>query len=214
MYPRALPLGVYIPGSSWIHRLPAGVKFWALCGFIVFTTFAISSPVAAAAALLLASCGLVIARIPLAVAWGQLWPPLLIMIPLAGFQLWQQGPRTALVVFLSIYANLIAAILLTLTTTISELMDGLERTLAPLGRLGVPVGHLSLAMSLTLRLIPLMLGTIAEVHDARKARGYGASPIAFATPVMIRSLRRAHALAEALAARGVGDGEELRRHKR
>ena len=60
-------------------------------------------------------------------------------------------------------------------------------------------------MSMTIRLIPLMLGTVNEVLDARKARGAGFSLCAFGTPIIVRSIRRARAMAEALQARGVGD---------
>jgi len=97
-------------------------------------------------------------------------------------------------------------VLLTLTTTIEEMMDALERALRPTARLGVPVDTIVLTISLTIRLIPLMLNTINEVLDARKARGAAFSITAFGTPVIIRSIRRAHHIADALWARGAGDG--------
>lgn len=43
------------------------------------------------------------------------------------------------------------------------------------------------------------------VRDAQRARGLAASPRAFAVPLLVRSLRRADAIGEALAARGVDD---------
>ena len=107
--------------------------------------------------------------------------------------------------FLTVYAAVAAAILLTLTTQVSEMMDSFDRVLAPLARFGVPVENITLAMSLTIRLLPLMLSTVLEVLDARKARGATASLTAFGTPVVIRSIRRARAMGEALQARGVGD---------
>ena len=85
------------------------------------------------------------------------------------------------------------------------MMEAFERALQPFAKLGLPVENLSLAMSLTIRLLPLMLGTVNEVLDARKARGAGTSLLAFGTPVVIRSIRRAQAMGEALQARGVGD---------
>ena len=86
------------------------------------------------------------------------------------------------------------------------MMEGFERALQPFAKLGLPVENLSLAMSLTIRLLPLMLGTVNEVLDARKARGsLSTSLLAFGTPVVIRSIRRAQAMGEALQARGVGD---------
>ena len=44
-----------------------------------------------------------------------------------------------------------------------------------------------------------------EVRDAQRARGLTASPRAYAVPLIIRSLRHADELGEALVARGVDD---------
>ena len=128
------------------------------------------------------------------------------LIALLGLYLWwQNGPAQALTTAFGLVATLAAANLLTLTTTLEELMNGLERNLAPLRRFGVPVDTISLAVSVTIRLIPLMANTVNEVLDARKARGAGLSLTAFGTPVVIRSIRRAQSIGEALMARGAGD---------
>nr|WP_275436994.1 energy-coupling factor transporter transmembrane component T [Corynebacterium simulans] len=185
--------------------MPAWVKFVVLIAFIISTTiFAKTIPVAVGcAAVALAVYPL--ARIPARVAWSQLYPPLYLLVALAALQWWQQDLETAVATFFSIYAAIVAAVLLTLTTKVSEMMESFEKALAPLGKLGLPVENISLAMSLTIRLLPLMLGTVQEVMDARKARGAGTSLLAFGTPVVIRSIRRARAMGEALQARGVGD---------
>lgn len=203
--PQNIPLGFYVDADTFIHRLPAWVKFVVLIAFIISTTiFAKTIPVAVGcAAVALAVYPL--ARIPARVAWSQLYPPLYLLVALAALQWWQQDLETAVTTFFSIYAAIVAAVLLTLTTKVSEMMESFEKALAPLGKLGLPVENISLAMSLTIRLLPLMLGTVQEVMDARKARGAGTSLLAFGTPVVIRSIRRARAMGEALQARGVGD---------
>ena len=111
----------------------------------------------------------------------------------------------ALAMFLSIFSAILVAFLLTLTSTVDDIMESVESSLAPLERFGFPVDTVTLAMSLTIRLIPLMFATVGEVLDARKARGAGFSFAAFGTPVLIRSIRRARSIGEALQARGVGD---------
>lgn len=203
--PQNIPLGFYVDADTFIHRLPAWVKFVVLIAFIISTTiFAKTIPVAVGCA----AVALVVyplARIPARVAWSQLYPPLYLLVALAALQWWQQDLETAVATFFSIYAAIVAAVLLTLTTKVSEMMESFEKALAPLGKLGLPVENISLAMSLTIRLLPLMLGTVQEVMDARKARGAGTSLLAFGTPVVIRSIRRARAMGEALQARGVGD---------
>ena len=203
--PHSIPLGFYVDADTVIHRLPAGLKFLILVLFIIASSI-FADTIAAAAAWALGGLALYpIARIPVSIAWGQLAPPLIILVPLAAFQWWQSDVLTAIVMFLTVYAAIIAAVLLTLTTTVAEMMDAFEKLLSPLARLGLPVANISLAMSLTIRLLPLMLGTINEVLEARKARGATSSLLAFGTPVIIRSIRRARAMGEALQARGVGD---------
>lgn len=203
--PKNIPLGFYVDADTIIHRIPAAVKFLVLIGFILVTSLAVHTIGWAALSLALPLALFPIARVPFRVALGQLAPPLYLLVALAVFQWWQKDFTEAAIMFLTIYAAISAAVLLTLTTKVSEMMDSLDRAVAPLGRLGVPVENITLAMSLTIRLLPLMLGTVVEVLDARKARGATASLTAFGTPVINRSIRRARAMGEALQARGVGD---------
>ena len=106
---------------------------------------------------------------------------------------------------ISLLATIAAANLLTLTTTVEALLDSLDKAMQPLARFGVPVDLISLTIALTIRLIPLMLQTANEMLDARKARGAGFSVAAFGTPLVIRAVRRARMIAEALVARGAVD---------
>ncbi|WPF65270.1 MULTISPECIES: energy-coupling factor transporter transmembrane protein EcfT [unclassified Corynebacterium] len=207
MIPRAAmtPLGTYIPGHSPVHRAGVGLKLLAVLGYVLVGVFAVPSVPAAALYVLPCALCYALARIPLSVAWSQLWPPLPILLFLGAFQWWQRDLEHAAVLVITLSASLMAASLLTLTTTIADLMEGLERGLAPLARLGFPAERFSLALSLTLRMIPVQMGTVGEVLEARKARGASWSAQAFITPVLIRSLNRAQAIAEALWARGAGD---------
>lgn len=202
---RNIPLGVYLPGRTPLHRAPAGWKFLALLAIILLSTFLVDTPTMAAAWLAAVAMGYVVARVPLRTALGQTLPVLPVLLVLGAFQWWQRGGEFALTTVLVLFASVAAAALLTLTTTIAELMGAVERGLAPFARFGLPVETISLAVSLTLRLIPLQLATVHEVLAARKARGAGFSVAAFGTPVLVRSIRRARLLAEALVARGVGD---------
>ncbi len=205
MVPKQVPMGVYVPGSSIIHRCPAGWKLLLLLLFIILTTILARTVPLAIGVLTLSALAFLLARIPISITWNQLWPPLPILIPLAAFQWWQKDFDAAAIMFLTVYASIIAAVLLTLTTPVAQMMDALDKAMAPLARFGVPTENISLAMSLTIRLLPLMFATVAEVLEARKARGAGTSVAAFGTPVIIRSIRRARAMGEALQARGVGD---------
>lgn len=202
---RHIPLGVHLPGDTAIHRLPAGVKFLALLAFILTSTFLVTGTPVAAAWCAVVLAGYVVARVPVRVALGQVLPVVPVLAVLGAFQWWQRGWEFALTTVLVLLASVAATALLTLTTTIAELMAAIERGLSPFARFGLPVETISLAVSLTLRLIPLQLATVHEVLAARKARGAGFSIAAFGTPVLVRSIRRARLLAEALIARGAAD---------
>lgn len=200
-----VPLSVYVKRESPVHRMPAGPKLALVIGFIVLATILARTVPAAAGALALALGGYALARIPVRVALSQL----LGAVPLLAFIAVIQGLtgdwELGIMLFLQILACVIAATLLTLTTRVSDLMDTFDRLLAPLGKLGLPVATISLAMSLTLRLIPLQVQAVRDVLDARRARGATASATAFGVPVLIRTIRRSRAMSDALLARGVGD---------
>ncbi|WJY89936.1 energy-coupling factor transporter transmembrane component T family protein [Corynebacterium confusum] len=200
-----IPLNVYVDKNTIVHRLSPSVKLAIIIVFILVTSIFIKTIPWALAAVVVGAIPYALAQVPPSIIASQLTPPLFILVPLAAFQWWSRDFEYAAVMFLTIFAAMEVAFLLTLTSTVDEIMESMERTLAPLARFGLPVETISLAMSLTIRLIPLMFETVGEVLDARKARGANMSVMAFATPVVIRSIRRAQAMGEALAARGVGD---------
>ena len=200
-----IPLGVYVPGTTIIHRLNPSIKFVSLIVFIIASTIWAHTLTHAAICLAAPLLLLAVAKIPPKIVWGQLWPPLPFLLFLGAFNWWQQGWEKALVVTLVIMSSIGMAAVLTLTTTVAEMLEALEKALGPTARFGVPVESISLAISLTIRLIPLQFATVGEVLDARKARGADFSITAFGAPVMIRSIRRARVIGDALLARGVGD---------
>lgn len=199
---RELPLGVYIDGDSWLHRLNPSLKFLLLVAFIIVVTVWPSAPWEALATFVVVLGLYAWARIPIDVAWRQLLPLLPLLAFIGVFMVWQNGVFSALTLLIGLLATIAAANLLTLTTPVEALLDALDRALAPLGRFGELT---SLTIALTIRLIPLTLATAGEVLDARKARGAGFSVTAFGIPLVIRSVRRAKMMGEALMARGAVD---------
>lgn len=200
----AATLGLYHPGSSVLHRISAG---WKLAGMLVAIVAVVLLrpwwPLAIAAAAVALCYGA--ARIPPRIAWEQL-RPLKYLIPiLAALQLWLADWQTAVTVCGTIVLAVAIAALVTLTTRVSEMLDALLPMLQPLRRLGVDPDRIALLLAVTIRCIPLIAGIVATVTEARKARGLGFSVVALGAPVVIRSLRAADALGEALAARGADD---------
>lgn len=202
---KSIPLGVYVDADSPVHRFPAIWKFPLLLLFIIGGSLLVRTPLPAALLVLAVAVAYLIARIPVRTAWNQWWPVLPVLLILGAFQWWQRGPDFAATTVLTLFSAVMAAMLLTLTTRLEALMDAVARMLQPFARFGLPVETITLAISLTIRLIPLQLATVSEVLDARRARGAAFSVTAFGTPVIIRSIRRARSIGDALLARGAGD---------
>lgn len=201
----AVPLSVYEKGNSVVHRMNPGAKMLIVVLFIVGATFLARTIPTAAVALAIATSGYAVAKIPPKTVASQMLGAVPLLAFIAIIQAITGRWETGVMLFLQILACVVAATLLTLTTRVSDLMDTFDRVLAPLGKLGLPVATISLAMSLTLRLIPLQVQAVRDVLDARKARGATASATAFGVPVLIRTIRRSRSMSDALLARGVGD---------
>ena len=196
---------LYIPTGSLIHRLPAGVKLTGLIAFLVLAAIFAKTLVAGAGCVVAAVTAYALARIPWRTALRQLTPILIILLAFGALTWWRSGLGEALVRFLVLWASVSVAILLTMTTKVSDLQRAVERALAPAAAVGLPVDKISLAISLTIHMIPLQLRTINEVVEAQQARGGKFSARALGIPLVIRTLLRGREVGEALQARGVGD---------
>ena len=197
-------IGLYHPGSSPLHRAPAAVKLLAL---LVGTTalVVVRSPAAVgvAAAVVLASVS--VARLPALLAWRQVWPLRWFVVLLVPLQWWSGGTRAAVVVVGTLVVSVLGAAVVTLTTRVSAMLDLIERGTEPLRRFGVDPERVALVLALTIRAVPVLAATAGEVNDARRARGLQRSPRALLVPLVVRTVRHADRLGEALVARGVDD---------
>ncbi len=105
--------------------------------------------------------------------------------------------------------------ILTMSTSPSALVDGLERLLRPLRVLGIRSHDLALMVSLALRFVPALLEEMHSVREAQAARGaafrggIGARARAAASlilPVAQGAFRKGDELAAAMEARGYCGG--------
>jgi biotin transport system permease protein len=194
----------YTPGTSLVHRAPAAVKLALLAGIgIVLVLLRGWWPPLVALAVVL--CCYPLARLPARTALSQLRQLFWISLILGAAQLILSSWQAATAVVGTLLTLVLAAGLVSLTTTMTELTDVLLRLLRPLHRIGVPSERLALLISLSVRSVPVIAALAAEVRDAQRARGLQASPRAFAVPLLVRSIRQAQALGEALLARGLDD---------
>ncbi|NYF12534.1 biotin transport system permease protein [Pseudoclavibacter sp. JAI123] len=204
MADRSSPLAVYVPGASIVHRLPAGAKLLALVAAGA-SVLAIASPLAAGIAVATALLGFAVARLSLRYAWRGVRPTWIFLIGIFAFQWWSADLARALGVVGSIVALLLAATLVSLTTRTTDMIDAIVWLLRPLRRVGVDPDRIALQLALGVRAVPLIAELAETARQAQYARGRRGSPRAFAVPLVVRALRRADAMSDALHARGLDD---------
>jgi biotin transport system permease protein len=197
-------LGLYLPGSSPLHRLPAGVKLGALALAGAGSVW-VDTPAQTAAALIIVLALHPLGRSPARVVTDMLRPLLWVLVPLSVFQVIVAGPARAAVVVGVILALVLLANLVTLTTRTTDLIDVVVTLCRPVRVLGVDPVRVGLLLNLAIRCVPLVIELATEVRDAQRARGLESSPRALVVPLLVRTLRRADEIGEALVARGAAD---------
>ncbi|MFX1756901.1 energy-coupling factor transporter transmembrane component T family protein [Rhodococcus sp. As11] len=197
--------GLYHPGTSVLHRIPAGAKLLAVAVLILVLTLWIRQPWQVLPSLGLAVLAYAAARIPPRLAVVQLRPLVWMLAIIAGFQVLVAGWERAVVICGSLLVAVALAALVTLTTRTTDMLDAIVRAARPLARVGVDPDRVGLVLVMTIRAIPLLGTVVTRVTEARRARGLGFSLRALVVPVVVGTLRTAEAMGEALAARGVDD---------
>lgn len=197
-------LGVHQPGTTWLHRLPAGAKLLGLLGLSVVVV-TLHGPLIVVAELLVALAVVASSRMGWRSLLRSLRGLLLVVAMLAAYLLWQQGWQRAVESVGDLVTLVLLATVLTVTTPVDEMLDTITRALQPLRRVGVDPDGVALAFSLLLRGIPTTLQLADETRDAALARGLERDPRARLTPLVIRVVAHARATGDALHARGIHD---------
>ncbi|MGJ9425562.1 energy-coupling factor transporter transmembrane component T family protein [Nesterenkonia halotolerans] len=198
---------LYRPGDSTLHRMPVGAKFLgiflaALAASLFRENLWVLLTIwtAVLSGYLCAGVGL---RGLLAQLWRLKWLVVVLTVP----QLIFLTPAETGFNVSRVLAVVLLAALFTLTTATSDILAACEDALRPidrpLRRVGLSAERISLALSLTIRSVPVILSFYAEIREAQRARGMRPTPRATVMPLLVMSLRHAEETAEALAARGV-----------
>ena len=224
---RNVAFGQYYPTGSFIHKLDPRTKLFA--GLVcIAAAFVADSYWAYLACYVFLLISILVSRIPILQVLKTvksiffivlisvilniffhdegkvLWAWWKIKITVGG--LLYAGQITLRLMFLVISTSLI-----TLTSTPTELTDGLEKIMTPLRYLKFPVHDVAIIMSIALRFIPTLMEETDKITMAQKARGAKfdtGGPLARAKallpvliPLFVSAFRRADELALALDAR-------------
>ena len=193
-------IALYVHRDSPLHRLPPGAKLagLALAGAGVFFLPGLAWQ-AGAFALVMALYPL--ARLPVIEIARALKPVVLLVAAICAFQWVVAGPLAAATIGARIITLVLLAALVTLTTPFSAMIDSFTRAAALARPLGVNPHKVALAAALAVRFIPVLLDDYRAIQAARRARG-ARSPGLFAVgPLLIKTLRMAGTLSEAIEAR-------------
>jgi biotin transport system permease protein len=197
-------ISAYVPGGSWLHRAPLPLKFALLVATGV-AVLALRGPGPRAVVLAAVVMVHLAAHLPVRSLVAPLRSMWLFLLVVLGYRWWIDSLPAALGVAAGLVACIYAANLLTSTTEVQRLLDGLVAAVTPLRRFGADPERFALTIGLMLRSIPFLLGSLHDVRDAARARGLGTSPRAIVQPVLIGAVAYARQTGDALAARGLGE---------
>ena len=222
-----IKLGQYYPADSVVHRLDPRTKVGTALVLMV-SVFFITSPWQLVFGYAFMLMLLRLARVPAAKVVESIRPIIVALLVLSLFNLflvktgdvlWSWGVltvttdslRVALLYSLRLVIAVVAAALMLLTTTPTQLTDAFDAGLSPLARIGLPGHELAMVFSLMLRFIPTLADEAQAVIDAQTSRG---AEIGQGSPVrrvraivpvlvalMASSLNHANGLSRALDAR-------------
>lgn len=184
--------------------MPAGSKLLALAVLLSALVIA-SSTLAVGIGLVLTAAGYAVAGVGWRVALAQVWPLRWFAVVLLALQWWLSGAERALVTVGGLVVAVALAGLVTVTTRVTAMTAAFATAMRPLRVVGVDPDRVALLMALGIRAVPVVAGLAAEVREAHRARGLRLDPRTYGVPLVVRTLRHADTMGEALAARGLDD---------
>ena len=116
-------LANYVPGNSPLHRAPLWLKFLLVLG-CGMASFLIVDWVVAAAALVLMCSLFLLSGAGFSRLFRAVRPVLPVLAAIGLFQWWQLGGPTAARIVLNVLVCIVAASILTATTPVQRLLDG------------------------------------------------------------------------------------------
>lgn len=196
------------PRAGRLARMPAGPELLLLMAVVLAvsllpsTWWAAGSAVGVAVAAY-AGAGLGDGLLGMRRLAGQVRAVRWLMLFTLVSQLILLGPEPAVANTARVTAAIAVAGLLVLTTTTTELLDAIDRGLAPLRRFRVDTERVSLLLTVTIGTVPVLGRLAGDVREAQRARGARPGLRTSVVPFLVVALKHADELGDALTARGV-----------
>lgn len=228
---RDITIGQYYPANSPVHRLDPRVKLLGTLIYII-SLFVFKGFAAFVLAAIFLVAAIKISRVPFSYMVKGLKAIVVLMVITGLFNLFltqgtpwvsfgvftvtYEGAENAALMLIRLAFLIIGTSLMTLTTTPNQLTDGLEKSLHPLSKIGVPVHEIAMMMSIALRFIPILIEETDKIMKAQMARGAdfesgnifrkAKAMIPLLVPLFVSAFRRANDLAMAMEARCYNGG--------
>ncbi|WP_346907299.1 energy-coupling factor transporter transmembrane component T [uncultured Roseibium sp.] len=208
-------ISVYLPGTSWLHRMPARLKLLLLAA-LSMAILPVQDPlvlggVFAAVLAFYATLG------PQGLKQVRLLRPLasllLIIFLLHGIGgSWMEG----LVAVMRLVSMVLLANLVSVTTRMDDMLEAVMPLFYPLKIFGVSPKKPALAVTLVIRFVPVLLSVYSSLAEAYRARTGKRGSWRLVAPFALQALRLSENVAEALTARGgaAGLGSHIPRTRR
>ena len=195
-------ISLYLHRGSLVHRAPAWSKLLVLVVLALVVSLYPHTLLSAGISFAAVAVLYAVSGFGPRVFLGQLWLAKWIVVLIVVTQLIFLTPVDAAINTVRVLAIVLLAALLTLTTRSEDLLTALEASLHPFRRLGVDPQRVSLTLSLTISMIPVVADIVRRVREAQQARGVRLG-FRIVMPVLVIALRHADDVADALSARGV-----------
>lgn len=229
---RDITLGQYYEADSVIHRLDPRVKLAFTILYIVALYVGEGVLCFALAAAFLAVI-ILLSKVPVSFMLRGLRGIFILMLISVAFNLFltqgeevfhwwifritKEGIRIAVRMVVRLMLLIMGTSIMTLTTTPSDLTDGLEKAFGFLKVFRVPVHEVAMMMSIALRFIPILIEEVNKIMKAQQARGAdfengglikkAKAMVPLLIPLFVSAFRRADELANAMEARCYHGGD-------
>lgn len=223
---RDITLGQYYNKKSLIHELDPRVKLVATFVFLI-SLFISTNVYAYILATIFLISVIILCKVPfsfiikglksllllllISIIFNMFLTPGEIIWSFFIFRVTKEGFILAIKMAIRLVYLVMGSSILTLTTTPSQLTDGLEKGLSFLNVFKVPVAEVALMMSIALRFIPILIEETEKIMNAQMSRGAdfdkgniiekAKSLVPLLVPLFISAFRRANELAIAMESR-------------
>ena len=230
---RDITIGQYYQVDSVIHRLDPRVKLLGTLIYVI-SLFIANSPIGYGVAVVFLIACMVMSKVPAkymlkglkSIVFVLVFSAVFIVLFTSGehiifrygiIKISREGIFNAIEMIVRLILLLVGSSVMTLTTTPTDMADGLEKAFGFLKVIKVPVHEMAMMISIAFRFIPILLEETDKIMKAQIARGAdfesgglikkAKSLIPLLVPLLISAIKRALDLATAMEARCYNGGE-------